>query len=172
MNLVPSRLSGLLVLPKPPPGICVDVRDGVPVETGLLPRRFCVFKGERVREREFKRVSHKGRPKFKIPIQLRNVWKSKKKIRPHACIFWIYLGLTCCSNTPSVSPACREEMRWREKGVKRWWWASKNSLVMGKRKGKERRDISSNLGWYALRVSLCVSFWCYNLWWWWWWWWF
>ena len=68
MNLLPSRLSGLLVLPKPPPGICVDVRDGVPVETGLLPRRFCVFKGERVREREFKRVSHKGRPKFKIPI--------------------------------------------------------------------------------------------------------
>ena len=52
MNLVPSRLSGLLVLPKPPPGICVDVRDGVPVETGLLPRRFCVFKGERERERE------------------------------------------------------------------------------------------------------------------------
>ena len=139
MNLVPSRLSGLLVLPKPPPGICVDVRDGVPVETGLLPRRFCVFKGEREREREreFKRVSHKGRPKFKIPIQLRNVWKSKKKIRPHACIFWIYLGLTCCSNTPSVSPACREEMRWREKGVKRWWWASKNSLVMGKRKGRK-----------------------------------
>ena len=67
MNLVPSRLSGLLVLPKPPPGICVDVRDGVPVERGHLPRRFCVFKGERVREREFTRVSHKGRPKFKNP---------------------------------------------------------------------------------------------------------
>ena len=43
MNLVPSRLSGLLVLPKPPPGICVDVRDGVPVERGHLPSRFCVF---------------------------------------------------------------------------------------------------------------------------------
>ena len=87
MNLVQSRLSGLLVLPKPPPGICVDVRDGVPVETGHLQRRFCVFKGERVREKAFKRVNIKGRPKFKIPIQLRNVMKSAKKTRPHVCVF-------------------------------------------------------------------------------------
>ena len=56
MNLLPSRLSGLLVLPKPPPGICVDVRDGVPVERGHLPRRFCVFKAGRVREKAFKQV--------------------------------------------------------------------------------------------------------------------
>ncbi len=86
MNLLPSRLPGLLVLPKPPPGICVDVRNGVPVETGHLPRRFCVFKRERVREKAFTRVNIKGRPKFKIPIQIRNVVKSKKKTRPHVCV--------------------------------------------------------------------------------------
>ena len=79
MNLVPSRLSGLLVLPKPPPGICVDVRDGVPVETGHLPRRFCVFKGERVREKAFKRVNIKGRPKFKFPIKSGMCGKARRK---------------------------------------------------------------------------------------------
>ena len=84
MNLVPSRLSGLLVLPKPPPGICVDVRDGVPVERGHLPRRFCVFKGERVREKEFKRPLV---IKVDQSSKIRNVMKSAKKIRPHACIF-------------------------------------------------------------------------------------
>ena len=79
MNLVPSRLSGLLVLPKPPPGICVDVRDGVPVETGHLPRRFCVFKGERVREKAFTRVNIKGRPKFKFPIKSGMCGKARRK---------------------------------------------------------------------------------------------
>ena len=66
-NLVPSRLSGLLVLPKPPPGICVDVRDGVPVELGICHVDSVFLRGESEREKAFTRVSHKGRPKFKNP---------------------------------------------------------------------------------------------------------